>query len=167
VIIESNRPVVAIVNQESTAAAGAKAGAYNGMAASQGTQKVAVPLIQSAFYGFYTSLTIQTVDGTNATVRITYTSDNQYSSKLNSSKTYTMTTSGGFLNRYEGATASAAQSDLLDDAFWLSGGNRRFIGSAVIEVVSGPNIVAYVNSESTGATALDRQYTFNAFNITP
>jgi hypothetical protein len=167
VVVDANRPVVAMVNQESTPAAGAKAGAYNGMASSQGTQKVAIPLIQSAFYGFYTSLTIQTVDGADATVRITYTSDGQYSSKLNSTKAYTMTTSGGFLNRYEGPSASAAQSDLLDDAFWLSGGNRRFIGSAVIEVISGPNIVAFVNSESTGATALDRQYTFNAFNITP
>jgi len=163
--VESDKPVVSFVNQESTLAAGNKAGAYNGMAASQGTQKVAVPLIQSAFYGFYTSVTIQTVDGTDAQLRITYTSDGQYSSKVNASKTYTVSTTGGFLNRYEGPSATAAQSDVLDDAFWLVGSNRRFIGSAMIEVISGPNIVAYVNSEKGGASSVDQQYSFNAFNI--
>ena len=159
--------MVAFVNQESTLAAGNKAGAYNGMSASSGTQKVAVPLIQSAYYGFYTSLTIQTVDGSEATVKITYTSDSQYSAKVNASKSYTLTTSGGFLNRYEGPTATASQADILYDPFWQVGSNRRFIGSATVQVVSGPNIVAFVNSERGGASSVDQQYTYNAFNITP
>jgi hypothetical protein len=164
--IASNIPVMAIVNQESTAAAGNKGGSYNAMGASESGSKLSVPLIQSAFYGFYTSLTIQSTTSAEATVNICYTSDGTYSSVLNHSKCYSMTTTGGFLNRYEGAGATAAQSDLLDDAEWLSGGNRRFIGSATIEVTSGPAIVAFVNSEASGQTN-DAQYSYNAFVITP
>ncbi len=164
VVLESNVPIVAIVNQEALATAGAQAGTYNGMFTTEGTGKISVPLIQSGFYGYYTSLTIVTVDGSEATVKITYTSDGTYSSVKNQSRDYTHTTVGGFLNRYEGPLASAAQSDILDDAAWSDGTNRRFIGSAVIEVVSGSNVVAFVNSEKSVAN-MDSMYTFNAFNL--
>jgi hypothetical protein len=110
------------------------------------------------------------VDGTNPTVEITYTSDGTYSSVKNTSKTYTYTLTNGLLNRYEGTSATAAQSDIRDDATWLSGGNRRFIGSARISVTSGSNIVAFVNSESTtapNASTRDSMYTYNAFNLAP
>lgn len=161
-------PVVAVVNQEATAAAGNQAGAYNGAASTEGTKKISVPLIQSDFYGYYTSLTIATVDGTEATVKITYTSDGAFSAVKNTSKEYTMSTTNGVLNRYEGSVATAAQSDILDDAAWKSGGTGRFIGSAVIEVVTGSNIVAFVNSESNSApqaSTRDSLYSFNAFNV--
>ncbi|MBX3049992.1 MAG: hypothetical protein KF753_00885 [Caldilineaceae bacterium] len=161
-------PVVAVVNQEATAAAGNQAGAYNGASSTEGTKKISVPLIQSDFYGYYTSLTIATVDGTDATVKIKYTSDGTFSSVKNTSKEYTMSTTNGVLNRYEGPPATAAQSDILDDAAWKSGGTGRFIGSAVIEVVSGSNIVAFVNSESNSApqaATRDSLYSFNAFNV--
>ena len=164
VVLESDVPIVAIVNQEATSTAGAQAGTYNGMFTTEGTGKISVPLIQSGFYGYYTSLTIVTVDGGEATVNITYTSDGSYSSVKNQSETYNYTTVGGFLNRYEGPLASAAQSDLLDDAAWSDGTNRRFIGSAVIEVVSGSDVVAFVNSEK-GVAGMDSMYTFNAFNL--
>jgi hypothetical protein len=167
--ISSTRPVVALVNQESRSQNGAQAGSYNGAAITEGSAKISVPLIQSDFYGYYTSLTIMTVDGGNATVKITYTSDGTYSSVKNTSKSYTLSTTGGFLNRYEGSSATAAQSDILDDtATWADGGGtHRFIGSAVIEVTSGSNIVAFVNSESStaqGASSTDSMYTYNAFN---
>lgn len=161
-------PVVAVVNQEATAAAGNQAGAYNGAASTEGTKKISVPLIQSDFYGYYTSLTIATVDGTDASLKITYTSDGTYSAVKNTSKEYTISTTNGVLNRYEGASASAAQSDIRDDAAWKSGGTGRFIGSALIEVISGSNIVAFVNSESTSApqaSTRDSLYSFNAFNV--
>jgi hypothetical protein len=164
VTLNSDYPIVAMVNQESTPTSGAQAGAYNGFATNEGTGKISVPLIQSAFYGYYTSLTILTVDGGEATVRITYTSDGTYSSVQNQSVSYEHTTVGGFLNRYEGPLASAAQSDILDDPDWVAGGQRRFIGSAIIEVLSGSDIVAYVNSEKSVAS-IDSMYTFNAFNI--
>ncbi|MCD4738227.1 MAG: hypothetical protein K8R89_03080, partial [Anaerolineae bacterium] len=164
VVIESTIPVVAMVNQEATPGSGAQAGSYNGLIAGSGSQKISVPLIQSDFYGYYTSLTIMTVDGSEATVDITYTSDGTYSSVTNHSETHQHTTLNGFLNRYEGSSSSAAQSDLLDDAAWVSGtGDRRFIGSAVIEVVSGADIVAFVNSESS-VSGSDSMYTYNAFN---
>lgn len=164
--IDASAPVVAIVNQESVPTSGGKAGSYNGLVTSAGTQKISVPLIQSSFYGLYTSLSIMTVDGTDATLRITYKSDSQFSALKNATQTYTMTTTGGFLNRYEGPTASATQSDLLDDSFWAAPGTRnRFIGAATIEVISGPNIVAFVNSETGGdTTGYDTMYTFNTFN---
>ncbi len=168
--IVSNVPVVAMVNQEATAKAGNQAGAYNVAGAAEGTKKISVPLIQSDFYGYYTSLTIATVDGSDAQLRITYTSDNQYSAVKNTSKPYTMSTVNGVLNRYEGKSASAAQSDILDDAAWKSGGQGRFIGSAVVEVISGANIVAFVNSESNtapNAATRDSLYSFNAFNVQP
>jgi len=161
-------PVVAVVNQEATAKAGNQAGAYNAIPASEGTKTISVPLIQSDFYGYYTSMTIATVDGTEALLKITYTSDGQFSAVKNTSKSYTMSTVNGVLNRYEGSVATTAQSDLLDDAAWESGGTGRFIGSAVIEVISGSNIVAFVNSESNSApmaSTRDSMYSFNAFNI--
>jgi hypothetical protein len=165
--ILSNTPVMAIVNQESTAASGNKRGTYNAMGASESGHTLSAPLIQSAFYGFYTSLTIQSTTAAEATVDICYTSDGTYSSVPNQTVCYTHTTVGGFLNRYEGPPATAAQSDLLDDPVWLSGGNRRFIGAATIEVTGGgPAIVAYVNEE-TNPQGNDSMYTYNAFVVTP
>jgi hypothetical protein len=168
VAISSTQPVVAMVNQEARSQNGAQAGTYNGMATSEGSSKISVPLIQSDFYGYYTSLTIMTVDGGEADLEITYTSDTTYSAVQGQSKTYSLSTTNGFLNRYEGSAATADQSDLLDDADWADGdGNREFIGNAVIEVTSGSNIVAFVNSESgtaAGADSTDSMYTYNAFN---
>lgn len=165
--ISSTQPVVAMVNQEATSSKGAQAGTYNGMGAAEGSSKVSVPLIQSDFYGYYTSLTIMTVDGGEAELEITYTSDTEYSSVQGHSETYTLSTTDGFLNRYEGPTATSDQSDILDDTAWEdASGNRKFIGSAVIEVTSGSNIVAFVNSESgtaEGASSTDSMYTYNAF----
>jgi hypothetical protein len=166
--IDSTEPVVAMVNQEARSQNGAQAGTYNGMASTEGSNKISVPLIQSDFYGYYTSLTIMTVDGGEADLEITYTSDTTYSAVQGQSRTYSLSTTNGFLNRYEGSSATAAQSDLLDDAAWAdAGGDRQFIGNAVIEVVSGSDIVAFVNSESgtaTGAGSTDSMYTYNAFN---
>ena len=168
-IVSTNSvPVVAMVNQEATIAAGNQAGAYNAASSTEGTQKISVPLIQSDFYGYYTSLTIATVDGTEANLRITYTSDGTYSAVKNTTKSYDISTTNGVLNRYEGSTATASMSDVLDDAAWESGGTGRFIGSAVVEVISGSNIVAFVNSESNSApmaSTRDSMYSFNAFNI--
>lgn len=168
VISNNDVPVVAMVNQEATEAAGNQAGAYNSMAAASGSQRISVPLIQSDFFGYYTSLTIASVDGSNPQVRITYTSDNEFSSVQGQTRQYTHTLSNGFLNRYEGAGVEAARSDILSDPAWESGGTRRFIGSATIEVISGSNIVAFVNSESNTAPQAgtrDSMYTFNAFNL--
>lgn len=160
-LIESDLPVVAMVNQESVAASGAQAGTYNGMAIAEGSNKVSVPLIQSDFYGYYTSLTIMTVDGGEAQLRITYTSDDAFSSVQGNSKSYEVSTSGGFLNRYEGP--GSVNPDILGDAVWTGeDGTSRFIGSAVIEVLSGSDIVAFVNSEQAVGGA-DSMYTYNAF----
>ncbi|MDD1779491.1 MAG: hypothetical protein LUQ65_15115 [Candidatus Helarchaeota archaeon] len=170
-IVSSDYPVIAMVNQEATTTAGKQAGSYNAFRLEEGGADYSVPLVQSAFYNYYTSITIMTVDGGEATVDITYTSDGTYSTVKNQSKTYTLSTTNGFLNRYEGATASADQSDLLDDPFWVGdGGLRRFIGSATIHVVSGSDIVVFVNSEYAKKVSdplRDSMYTFNAFPYIP
>lgn len=166
--VTSDVPVVAMVNQEAVATSGNQAGTYNSSTADSGSQRISVPLIQSDFFGFYTSLTIASVDGTNPTVRITYTSDGSFSSVPNNTESYEHTLSNGFLNRYEGPGADPARSDILDDPAWSDGSTRRFIGSATIEVVSGSDIVAFVNSESNtapNASTRDSLYTFNAFNL--
>lgn len=172
VIIESaDYPVIAMVNQEATAKAGKQAGSYNAFRIEEGSTDYSVPLVQSAFWNFYTSITIMTVDGGEATVDITYTSDGVHSTVKNQSKTYTHTTENGFLNRYEGASATADQSDLLDDPFWVGdGGLRRFIGTATIHVVSGSDVVVYVNSEYAKKSSdplRDSMYTFNAIGYSP
>jgi hypothetical protein len=166
VLLESDQPIVAIVNQEAVTASGAQAGTYNGAAVAEGSQKISVPLIQSDFFGYYTSLTIMTVDGTQADLNITYTSDEVFSANPGQSKTYNVSTNAnGFINRYEGP--GSVNADLLDDDFWL-GTNlmgsewHGFIGSAVIEVTSGSNIVAFVNSEKS-VDGMDSMYTYNAF----
>ena len=178
ILITSDVPVVAMVNQEATGFGGNQAGAYNVFAVentvdsgfvSEGACEYSAPLIQSDFYGYYTSMTIMTTDGSDATLEITYTSDGVYSAVLNQSKTYTMSTTNGFINRYEGASASAAQSDILDDAAWEAGGSGRFIGSAVVKVQGcTADIVAFVNEESNTApfaSIRDSMYTYNGFNM--
>lgn len=167
IVSTNNVPVVAVVNQEATSAAGNQAGSYNGASSTEGTKKISVPLIQADFFGYYTSLTIATVDGTEASLKITYTSDGTHSAVKNTSKVYTMSTTNGVLNRYEGTDGQPAQSDIRSDAAWKSGGDGKFIGSAVIES-NGANIVAFVNSESKTApkaSERDSLYSFNAFNI--
>lgn len=167
--ISSDIPVVAIVNQEATSPAGNQAGTYNSMAAASGSQRISVPLIQSGFFGYYTSLTIASVDGTNPRVRITYTSDGEFSSATGVTQSYEHDLTNGFLNRYEGDGAGTRSDILNDPSTWASGGNQRFIGSALIEVLDGgSNIVAFVNSESNtapNADTRDSMYTFNAFNL--
>jgi hypothetical protein len=165
--IVSDVPVFAMVNQEATLDLGNQAGSYNAFTSTEGSMMISVPLLQSDFYGYYTSLTIMTVDGGTAEVKITYTSDSVYSSVKDQSKNYEHTVDG-FLNRYEGPTATAAQSDLLDDPAWQSGTEGKFIGSAIIEVTSGSPIVAFVNSESGTAPSADTRdsmYTYNTFNL--
>jgi hypothetical protein len=172
IIIESTNlvPVVALVNQESILTSGSKAGSYNAIAATEATKKISIPLVQSGFWGYFTSISVMTVDGTNASLKITYTSDHVLSSAKDKTKSYTMSTVIGFLYRYEAPTALPGQYDILNDPAFLSGGQHKFIGSAVIEVLSGPAIVAFVNSESVPMPAYsgrDTMYTYNAFNLTP
>ncbi len=170
--VEATQPVVAVVNQESTSAAGGQAGSYNAMLTSEGTAKINAPYIVSNFYGYYSSLTIMTVDGTEASLKLTYTSDGTFSSVKNTSKSYTLSTTKGLLNRYEGSTcAGPAACDLLKDNFWAGADtSHRFIGAVNIEVLTGPNIVAFVNAEyakKAGDPIRDTMYTYNAFNVTP
>lgn len=167
VTVTSDVPVVVQENIEAVASGAAQGGAYNGMTAAQATTTVVVPLIQADFYGLYTSLTVQNTTDTAGTCTVTYTSDDQYSSKPNQSKGYDHALpAGGSFNVYEGHGAGGTTfiGDINQDAFWRTGtglDQRRFIGSATIECTV--EAVAFVNSE-LDINQADSMYTFNAFN---
>lgn len=160
VTIESDQDIVAIVNQESTI--DGQAGTYSAISLDDATKKISVPLIQADFYGYYTSLTIQSATGASGVVTITYTSDSVYSTVKNASKAYIHNIGVAPLNIYEGRKGGLEIGDINSDPFWESGGQRYFIGSAIIE--SSVPIIAFVNEEFDVAAA-DSMYTFNAFNL--
>jgi hypothetical protein len=165
--VTSDIPVVVQENLEALASAADQAGAYNGFPVSQATHEIVVPLIQADFYGLYTSLTVQNVEGTAGTCTITYTSDNLYSSVPNQSKSYDHPiAANGSFNVYEGhgAAGTTFAGDINNDPFWRTGSGitqRRFIGSATINCTK--NVVAFVNSELDQSLA-DTMYSFNAIN---
>lgn len=151
--ITSTQPIVAKVNQEND---GGNAESYNCIPTASATKKIAVPLIQAKYYGFYTSLTIQNIDNAAGTLTITYKSDGTYSLPTNT--TYQKTVPIGALgqvNSWEGG----AGGHVFD-----SGSFTRFNGSAIIE--STVNVVAIVNEEKAG-TGKDYGYSFNVVNVTP
>lgn len=154
VSITSNRPVVAKVNQEND---GGNAEAYNCIDSSSATTKIAVPLIQSKFYGFYTSMTVQNTENTPGELTITYKSDAAYSSPANT--TYVKKVPIGALgqvNSWEGGAAGHV---------FGSGLFTRFNGSAIIE--STVKVVAIVNEEKGGVSGQDYGYSFNVVNVAP
>jgi len=153
--IQSDIPVVAKVNQEND---GGNAEAYNCIDASTATQKVVVPLIQSKFYGFYTSLTVQNMAATSGVLTITYTSDGTYSLPTNTSFTVVRNIGpNGQYNSWEGGLTTTG--DVFNRGIFT-----RFNGSAVI--VSNVPIVAIVNEEKL-ASGADYGYSFNTINVTP
>lgn len=154
VSITSDKAIVAKVNQEND---GGNAESYNCIPTSSATNKIAVPLIQSKFYNFYTSLTIQNVSGQAGTVTIVYKSDATYSSPASTSHTATHPiAANGQINSWEGGSAG----DLFS-----SGKFVRFNGSAVI--TSDVPIVAIVNEEKSGVSGQDYGYSFNVPNVAP
>jgi hypothetical protein len=162
--VDSDIPVVVMVNQEATSAAGAQAGTYNGAPLSEATVRVSAPLIQADFYGYYTSLTIQNTTGDPANITIYYTSDGTYSAVKNATKSYPHTIpANGSVNIYEGRKGGVEIGDINSDSFWRDGTNMRFMGSAIIE--SDKAIIAYVNEEKN-VSGMDSMYSFNAVNLT-
>lgn len=163
--VDSDIPVVVMVNQEATSAAGAQAGSYNGVPLSEASTKVSAPLIQADFYGYYTSLTIQNTTGDPANITIEYTSDGTYSAVKNTTKSYEHTIPPyGLVNIYEGRKGGLESGDINSDLDWRDGTNWRFMGSAII--TSDKAIIAYVNEEKD-VDSMDSMYTFNAVNLTP
>jgi hypothetical protein len=167
VTVESDQPIVAIINQEAIKEGDAQAGTYSALDVNAATAKVSVPLVQANFFAYYTSLTFQSATGGDGEIYVTYTSDDMYSSVLGASKTYTHSIVGAQpLNIYEGTKGGIRIGDInADPAFWADvNGDVRFIGSAII--TSTVPIVAFTNEE-TDISGVDTMYTFNTFNLTP
>jgi hypothetical protein len=162
VAISSDQPVVAQINIEAVATGPAQAGSYNGIPSASATGDVVVPVILADFYGYYTTLIVQNATGTAGSCDVTYTSDTVYSSNPGASKTYThpLPANGAF-TVYEGRAGGVENGDINADSFWESGGNRYFIGAAVIDC--DVNVVAFVNEEADIA-GQDSMYTMNTFN---
>ena len=163
--INSNIAVVVKENIEAVNPGAGQAGSYNGMAFTDATPKIYVPMIQADYYGYYTSLTVQNTTGAIGSCTITYYSDSQYSDVKNQSKSYSHTLpANGSFNVYEGhgSYGTTYTGDINTDTFWRAGSGKKFIGSAIVDCGS-TAAVAYVNSEKDIANA-DSMYTFNAIN---
>lgn len=143
--ITSGQPIVAIVNQQKVATSGTqpagKLMTYNGFSA--GSTSASLPQHLRGWYGYYGSLLIANPSTTTAAdVTITYTPDKNFS-QMAGVPTVTVNHSvpaGQSLNRYDGSTATAAQSDLLTN------GVNQFIGG--VKVTSNIPVVVQENLET-------------------
>jgi hypothetical protein len=75
VVIESDQPVAAIVNQNTSNGSPATAG-YNGSYTgfSQGSNTFQIPIVLSAFYGYHTEISVQNAGDAAANVTVNYVS---------------------------------------------------------------------------------------------
>jgi hypothetical protein len=160
--VTSNKPVVVQTNIEALSSGDDQAGSFNGIDVSQATKKIVVPVILADYYGYYTTLVVQNVTGTDTTCTVTYTSDSTYSAVKNASKSYNhdLPANGSF-TVYEGRKGGQENGDINHDPFWRAGSAKQFIGAA--EINCGQNAVAFVNEEAD-ITKRDSMYTFNTFN---
>jgi hypothetical protein len=161
-VITSDIPVMVQVNIEAISSGDGQAGSYNGIPTSEATQDIVIPVVLADFYGYYTALIVQNATSTSGSCDITYTSDGTYSAVPNHSATYSHALpADGSFSVYEGRKGGLEIGDINSDTQWRSGGNKQFIGAAIISC--DVNAVAFVNEESD-ISQRDSMYTFNTFN---
>lgn len=169
IVKSPSQPIAVVVNQHSPA--NYKLMTYNGF--KEGATTLYIPNHMRGYYGYYNSLTITNPNATAACVRLTYT-------PTGSLNTVVSGTIGPVsvdikvgpqqsINRYDGPTASDAQSD-LDDSPNFS----RFFGSVKIDSLTSSSslsgcpasalpIVAITNVEAISGAGKDSQSgSFNA-----
>jgi hypothetical protein len=152
--ITSDKPIVAIVNQHNLSAY--KLMTYNGFTTA-GSTNIAVPNHMRGYFGYYSTLLVANPSAsTTAHVTLTYTPDTAKSVGTNAPVTANFSilpqTS---LTRYDGSTATAAQSDLLP--FYT-----RFFGS--VNITSDIPVVAQTNVEAV-ATGDDQAGSFTGIPV--
>ena len=139
--VTSAQSVVVIVNQHNEAAR--KLLSYNGFGPNDASLTTFVPQHLRGWYGYFGSLLIANPSTTTAAnVTLTYTPDKSFSQMAAVSE-FAVTQSipaGSSINRYDGSTASAAQSDLVTK------GIAQFIGG--VKIVSDIPVVVKENLET-------------------
>lgn len=172
--ISSACSIVAKINQTQYAPNARRqwpSGSYNAVPIAQLTVKVAAPLIQADWYGYFTSLQCANADpGSAARIRIDYRSVGYPKSRT----TYRTIPPGGSVTMYEGQCLGPAWNDLLcQPGIGLPldppiGGSPavHFNGAAIITSEWGQKIACTVN-EMGGNNRWDNMGTYNAVNILP
>ncbi len=167
--ITANGNIVAKVNQQQETPSGNRsnpAGSYNAMPVRVLTTRVAAPLIQADYYGFYTTLACANGSSTqDGSFTVEYTSD-ENSARPNVSGTFTHPiAAGGGIRMYE-ATRNHPEADInRDGSQWLDASRNiiRFNGAAYLN--SNVPLMCVVN-EQTDRIPYDNMVTYNTVNIT-
>ncbi len=132
-------------------------GSYNAVAIAGLTTKVAAPLIQADWYGYFTSLQCANADlGSVTWLRIDYRDIGHPETRT----TYHTIPPGGSITLYEGQCLDPPWSDLSCQP------DVHFNGAAIITSQSGQKIACTVN-EVGGKERWDNMGTYNAINIAP
>ncbi len=169
--ITSTCNLVAKVNQTQYTPSGNNqnpSGSFNAMPTASLTTKVAVPLIQADFYGYFTSLTCANADTQNAAnVSITYTSDATLSGKPNTSGTVQHTIpAGGTIIVYEAQQNGSLADINKSSSPWFANGTAKFNGSAFVNS-TGSKIACVVNEVGGGVANGDNMNSYNGINVNP
>lgn len=151
-LVTSDQPLAIVVNQHNPSAH--KLMTYNGTIA--GSKQIAVPVHMRGYYGYYTATQILNLSQTeNACVKLTYRPSGTSNVRIDGQavgpvEVVKVIKPMMSLQRYDGATASASQSDLL--------GYSRFYGALTVSSVTGtyggvtcssqPDLAVQVNTES-------------------
>lgn len=169
IVRSPDQDVAVVVNQHSPQ--NYKLMTYNGF--KQGGTTSYIPNHMRGYYGYYNSLTITNPNDTAACVRLTYTPTGIYNTIVSGTigpvSVDFKIDAYQSLNRYDGPTATDAQSDLDDDPNF-----SRFFGSVKIDSItssatltgcpsSALPIVAITNVEAVSGASMDSQSgSFNA-----
>ncbi|MFN8496264.1 MAG: hypothetical protein U0641_00245 [Anaerolineae bacterium] len=169
--ITSACKLVAKVNQTqySTNADGQiPSGSFNALPTATLTTKVAVPLIQADFYGYYTSLTCANADVSNAaSVNITYTSDTLSAKpNLTASVAHTIP-AGGTIIVYEAQQNGALADINKTSSPWFTNGTARFNGSAFVTSTGAQKVACVVNEVGSSVKPGDNMNSYNGVNVNP
>lgn len=164
--VTATGPIVAKVNQTQYTAVNNQnpSGSYNATPVSKLTTRVAAPLIQADFYGYFTSLTCANGSTTEAaTITVKYTSDSLSARPNISGEVQHTIQPGGSYIAYE-ADRNGALADINKSGSpWDNGTTARFNGSAFI-TSNGPGIACTVN-EVGKTIQFDNMNTYNGVGL--
>jgi hypothetical protein len=131
----------AVVNILNTAVG--EGSSYAGLPLAMATDTIYAPLIMQANGGYWTSINVMNLSGSQQTVTVDYYPSPGYGAKPQETRSVTDNSVGVF----------------------LQGGTTKWVGSAVISVPSGGKIIAIVNELNTSkAEPAESMLTYNAFN---
>ncbi|MFN8472905.1 MAG: hypothetical protein U0822_12000 [Anaerolineae bacterium] len=169
--ITSSCKLVAKVNQTNYSANAdgqLPSGSFNALPTATLTTKVAVPLIQADFYGYYTSLTCANADTSNAaSVSISYTSDNLSGVPNTNGVVNHNIPAGGTIIVYEAQQNGSLADINKTTSPWFSNGTAKFNGSAFVTSNGAQKIACTVNEVGGSVKPGDNMNSYNGVNVNP